>query len=765
MLRKRIFTIILSFLIITLIGGGYSAFLLHSDKASVSANGNYRWDNVRANYQFNDGYDYEALPQKKYNIYFMAQSDFDPKGSSTEEGVYDYYYESSVTDNKLDLRYGQFTGQLHYKVLRNVTEISMTDLHEVIGYPYTEVTDRANKPNTSHGWPLYFNGWSLNYNIGNYDGLFTSSGYLRATGNFPHADKSISFMRFGISIQKYLSQLEKDSPDLYNEFAIYSRSSNVDDIFLFPVYTSGKDYVTSSLSDRNDPIQIRYNSEETMNDSNYKEVYLNEGKALNDSYDKYASSNTSLKDVKVYSKNAFSIDGFKNMMLKYDSCAAGWNGWIDLKPIDGCPANLLEIDSNSNKNHPFGNGLSIDDVGKGVYTIYAFKKEGTTNNSFSGSEIKFFNDFLKQQQVTIFYSFATEPITKNNRYNSFYIVFEKFYEPRLIGGPTGSWDYENESVKNYTFRRAVTNSNMFALENIDFTNNDATAWHSENGMQFSNLLFNVSLNNPAQFFSDKQYGEDSAEIVFKDVGLVNYEMYNYAHYFQSIKTAINETDFDLNEYIKRLDGSQANDYSEILNSYPSDSHIYKSLANAFVINPVKDDVAIDSPEKNCGYGVYSLALNIKYGNDYYSDLESTSINTSFGPYYPSSIDIYAYRETNIFTVIYDSQSDYNLDLMTGVNSRFIKPNLDGSNINYAFIAKSVFLDTPIGLSDVFLATDKAPTEFTSGNNYSLEEILEHYNKNDKKVIDSVTEFVFNQENLNNPGFRIKKNYVLLATNL
>ncbi len=779
MLRKKVFVVLLSFLIILIVGGGYGAFLLHNSKSFNSINGNYRWDNIRDNYVFNDSYDYEALPQKRYNIYFMAQSDFDPNPTSSTDGTYEYFYKSTITNNELDLRYGQFEDGSHYKVIRNVTEISMDDLHTAIGYPYTEVTDRANKPSTSHGWPLYFNGWALNYKIGNYDGLNLNSGYLRVTGSFPHDDKAVSFMRFGISIQRYIESL--DNP--YTNFSIYKRSENVDDIFLFPVYTSGKDYVTSIYEDRNDPIQIQYNSEDIIDSSNYKEAYLNEGKALNDSYDTFTETydftNNSLEDekedlqknVKVYSKNAFSIDGFKHLTFKYDSGELGWNGWMDLQPSDGCSADLLIENEKTIENHPNGNGLSVDGVGKGVYTIYAFKKQGSTGNVFSSSEIKFFHDFLKTRQVTIFYSIVMNTISKTNYgktyVNSFYLVFERFYEPRLVGGPTGSFDYNNENVKKHTFRRAVTNPNMFALENVEFTfsDKDTTSWHSENGIQFSNLFFNVSLNNPVKFFSKKNYGEEKAEEVFKDVGLVNYTMYNYTHYFSNINQAMTNTDFSYNDYLRRLDGSVIQDYNEILNQYSPTSHSYYSIQDAFVINPTKSNVSSDDPEKNMGYGIYSLALNIKYSDSFYQEIENTAGHHSFGPYYPSSVEIYAYRETNIFTVIYDNQSDYNLDLMEGENSRFIKPDLSGQSIHYAFIAKNVFLDTPVGLKDIFIATEKAPASvFEEGKEYTLEEIIKYYNDQGQDLVDSITEFVFNSENLENPGFKVLKNYVFIPKN-
>lgn len=263
-MKKIIF--FLSFLLIVSTGIGYATFVFDSEESKTSQNASVYVDDMRDNYILGEINDPQPSGQK-YNVYFFAQSDFNPGRNSQNTGPNQYYYGTS-----LDLRYGQFSDGSYYKVLENVTEIKVSDIYSTIGTPTTILQD-------SHNFDLTFNGWSLDYSIGNYIGINTNTNTV--AGNFPYGNSSVNLMYFNLSLESLFNDMYKD-----NNYPQKNSDSNTLDVYVFPIYTTGKDYYDSvQLESSNDAFRmILNNSEENAN-------YFNQDRNLQEGLNQINMSN------------------------------------------------------------------------------------------------------------------------------------------------------------------------------------------------------------------------------------------------------------------------------------------------------------------------------------------------------------------------------------------------------------------------------------------------------------------------------------------
>ncbi len=783
MFRKR-FAVLLSFLIITIIGSGYGVFIFEEGNSSSSTEANHRLDDIRDNYVFHDNFDSEILTVKRYNVYFMAQSDFDPiKYDSGKPilGDYNYHFDYEEYNNKLpdgekkldytgkidetglDINLGYFGNQedkVYYKVLKNVSEVSIDDLFNVIGEPTTNCTDKVPKGGTNHGWELYFNGWTLDYNVNNYSGLdFDNYNNRRVTGNFPHPGSQIGqgvrIMRFGTTIDQYLNSLAAG----VKETVVHENGTAIPDIFVFPIYTSGKDYVSENNNNKNNPIRVRYGKE-----NDFKDVFMNRGYTLNN---RFKEDTNYVENVAVYNKYAVDLNGSDFLKFNYADIRDGW-GWQHWYPIgkhtdtklDNIENNAVNFIGGKNANGE-SNRLSRNGKGAGVYAIYGFRKEGA---EFTGGELLKINAFCDNTLgMDRFYSFTSNLIKFSNVTEQIYFVFERFYEPRLLGGPTGSFDYNSQACKDFSFTRAINDSSLFALRNVKLTADTDMDWHNYNDYSISSAIFSIKLENVPGHISSKQVGnKDEFKDAFSGTGIANIEDYNIENYFEHVTETTN-----LTNYVK----SSSNNIKTINDIVNND--LKEGVSNSFIVNKKLDNPAPDTTEKNIGFGVYNIALKVNYDT-------KNEVDTSkeFGPYIPSHVDVYVCRVTNIYTMIYDGVVPQEEILSNG----FVKPDLNNSSPNHAFVAKNIFLDTNLEGGDMFIASSyfdnpnpsdeliklKAAfkeitgEDITNKKNIKLSQIIQAFDKAGKELYDRVTGFVLTEESLKETKFKIEKNYIFQA---
>ncbi len=788
MLRKK-FIILLSFLIIAVIGTGYGIFIFENPNSDGSITGNHQLDDIRENYVFGDGTDKVDLPSIRYNVYFMAQSDFDPREKIN--GEYKMHYGST-----LNMDYGYFGNKednVYYKVFKNVSEISAYDLFYTVGEPNTNCVDDI-------PWPLHFNGWSLDWNVGNYnyfcdlndDGIsdynadnpnyITMDGKkkIKVTGSFPHGDTAVRTMRFGITIQSYIDLI----PEKLRSKYVIDNGTEVKDFFLYPIYTTGKDY-DGGWRKKNNPIQILYGKNKNEKE---KEAFLNNGVTLNSNF----MEHTNLPNITAYNKYAFDLNGETILKFRYTNVAGGeyWNSWYpigmkkdttlcdDYKTMEGNAVNLIErLDKKLTGSTGLGTGIfsNGDGIGEGLYAIYCFKKEMPFDDfvEYTGEEIKAIHDFCdKTVKVQRYYSFISNVLPLEFGYEGptkaqMYFVFERYYSPKLLGGQSGSFDYESPECSEYSFTRSLKDKTVFGLPNIKMSANEDTDWHTYRDHEISSAIFNLKLDGVTHYSSKKVFGtEENRKTDFANVTLGDKEKYNAAKYFVKV-----DENTDLTNYVR------SKNYPIKTLKDIQDPDLKKEIADSFIIRGKIDDPG-DTPEdpkqKFLGYGIYSFAIKLDY-----MDREEVDVNnlaSEFGPYAPDETRVYVQRETNIFTLIYDGTADDDKFVNKPEDSNhpfggFVRPELlNNDEIKYAFIAENAFLDTYLEGTDVFKASQCVtklnlinPTTgntITPGDSLTLSEIIKIFNEQlNKELYDRITGFVLSEESLTKTKFKIEKNYI------
>ncbi len=769
MLRKK-FIILLSFLIIAVIGTGYGIFIFENSNSNVSVTGNHRLDDIRENYVFNDGTDKVDLKSIRYNVYFMAQSDFNPRDKIN--GEYKMFH-----GDTLNLDYGYFGNKednVYYKVFKNVSEISAYDLFYTVGEPSSNCAD--NIP-----WPLYFNGWSLDWDVGNYKG---DSGYItmpdgtkkiKVIGNFPHGDKAVRTMRFGITVQSYIDLIPENERSKY----VIDNGTEVKDFFLYPIYTTGKDYAGSV---KNNPVQILYGKSE----NELKEAFLNNGVTLNSNFEEH----TNLPNITAYNKYALDLNGDTILKFRYTNTQGWqWNKWYpigmkedttlcdDYNTMEGKAVNLIErLDKKVTTSTGLGTGVfsNGNGIAEGLYAVYCFKKEMPMNDfvEYTGDEIKaihkFCDEIIKTQR---YYSFISNILPLWNGSGGpakaqMYFVFERYYSPRLLGGQSGSYDYDSSLCADYSFTRSMKDKAVFALPNIKMSANEEDNWYSYKNHEISSAIFNLKLDGVTHYSSKKIFGTKK-EIDFANVTLGDKEKYNAAKYFVKVDEST-----DLTNYVR------SKDYEIRTLNDIQDPDLKREISDSFIIrgkinNPV--DTAEDPNQKFLGFGIYSFAIKLDYTDREEVDVENLA--NEYGPYAPDVTNVYVQRETNIFTLIYDGTADsdkfVNADPNNSFNG-FVRPELlNKDEIKYAFIAENAFLDTYLEGTDKFVAsayfekldsTNPLYGLFTSGVTYELSDIIAKFDAKGKELYDRITGFVLSEESLSETKFKIEKNYIFQSRN-
>lgn len=706
-MKKIIF--FLSFLLIVSTGIGYATFVFDSEESKTSQNASVYVDDMRDNYILGEINDPQPSGQK-YNVYFFAQSDFNPGRNSQNTGPNQYYYGTS-----LDLRYGQFSDGSYYKVLENVTEIKVSDIYSTIGTPTTILQDSLN-------FDLTFNGWSLDYSIGNYIGINTNTNTV--AGNFPYGNSSVNLMYFNLSLESLFNDMYKD-----NNYPQKNSDSNTLDVYVFPIYTTGKDYYDSKqLKSSNDAFRmILNNSEENAN-------YFNQDRNLQEGLNQINMSN-----IRAYSYNTFV---FENLIgeLKFDFSKYSWDDWVTLSLNDG-KSNFIEQDALTTINE------QGQRVGSGIYNIHVFYKEYQTwyltpnHDAITSEEIINIDALLKNRGIQRYCSFQTTNIVLKRVglaraiWGSFYIVFERQFEPHLIGGPSQSLEY-NQISHEYQFNRDVNNHNVYILKNVRLNVENEADWYTyfeDQNYQLSNIVFGIQLDLNNDLNIPINIGQQGS--------IAGYEEYNQTEFITKISEVSSSKDIirNKNNPTQEIDITQVRGYEN-------------NLANLFRVNEKVNPPYVNENEKAKGYGIYSLAIRINYEN---------IVDGDFKVYKPTSIDVFAYRQHNIYIAIYDEHDIFHEnEIITDEDNAitFVKPNIVyDTTSSYSFIAPNLYLDTLLDGNEEFINTKN--NDLGIGTKVSLKDIISYYEQKGYEIYDRVSGQIINLESLQQYPFRIMKNYI------
>ena len=700
-MKKIIFSIF--FLLIVTIGVGYATFVFDSEDSKTAPNASVYVDDMRDNYILGEVNDPQPSGQK-YNVYFFAQSDFNPGRNPQNTGPNQYYYGAS-----LNPKYGQFSDGSYYKVLENVTEIKVSDIH-TIGTPTTSLKDMK-------GYSLTFNGWSLDYLVENYKEIDANTVY----GNFPYGNSSVNLMYFNLSLESLFSDMYKD-----NHYPQKNSDSNTLDVYVFPIYTTGKDYYDSKINhSSNDAFRIFIDN---------KENYFNQDRNLQEGLNQINMSN-----IRAYSYNTFDFDNLEGE-LTFDFAKYSWDDWITLTL------------NNRNSNFIQEEALTIINdqgqrVGSGIYNIHVFYKEYETwywtpdHDAITLNEIKSIDSLLKNRGIQRYCSFQTENIILKEVewvraiWGSFYIVFERQFEPHLLGGPTQSLEY-NQVYVDYQFNRDINNHNVYILKNVRLNVESDADWYTyfeDPNYQLSNIVFGIKIDLDNHLNVPINIGQQGS--------IEGYEEYNQTEFVTKISEASSSKNIirNKNNPTQEIDITQISGYD-------------KNLADLFYVNEKANPPYENENEKAKGYGIYSLAIRINYGN---------IVDGDFLVHRPTSVDLFAYRQHNIYIAIYDENDTFHEnEIITDVDNdiTFVKPNIVyDTTSSYSFIAPSLYLDTLLDGNEEFINTKN--NDLGIGTKVSLKDIISYYEQKGYEIYDRVSGQIINLESLQQYPFRIMKNYI------
>lgn len=700
-MKKIIFSIF--FLLIVTIGVGYATFVFDSEDSKTAPNASVYVDDMRDNYILGEVNDPQPSGQK-YNVYFFAQSDFNPGRNPQNTGPNQYYYGAS-----LNPKYGQFSDGSYYKVLENVTEIKVSDIH-TIGTPTTSLKDMK-------GYSLTFNGWSLDYLVENYKEIDANTVY----GNFPYGNSSVNLMYFNLSLESLFSDMYKD-----NHYPQKNSDSNTLDVYVFPIYTTGKDYYDSEINhSSNDAFRIFIDN---------KENYFNQDRNLQEGLNQINMSN-----IRAYSYNTFDFDNLEGE-LTFDFAKYSWDDWITLTL------------NNRNSNFIQEEALTIINdqgqrVGSGIYNIHVFYKEYETwyytpnHDAITSEEIINIDALLKNRGIQRYCSFQTENIILKEVewvraiWGSFYIVFERQFEPHLLGGPTQSLEY-NQVYVDYQFNRDINNHNVYILKNVRLNVESDADWYTyfeDPNYQLSNIVFGIKIDLDNHLNVPINIGQQGS--------IAGYEEYNQTEFVTKISEASSSKNIirNKNNPTQEIDITQISGYD-------------KNLADLFYVNEKANPPYENENEKAKGYGIYSLAIRINYGN---------IVDGDFLVHRPTSVDLFAYRQHNIYIAIYDENDTFHEnEIITDVDNdiTFVKPNIVyDTTSSYSFIAPSLYLDTLLDGNEEFINTKN--NDLGIGTKVSLKDIISYYEQKGYEIYDRVSGQIINLESLQQYPFRIMKNYI------
>lgn len=700
-MKKIIFSIF--FLLIVTIGVGYATFVFDSEDSKTAPNASVYVDDMRDNYILGEVNDPQPSGQK-YNVYFFAQSDFNPGRNPQNTGPNQYYYGAS-----LNPKYGQFSDGSYYKVLENVTEIKVSDIH-TIGTPTTSLKDMK-------GYSLTFNGWSLDYLVENYKEIDANTVY----GNFPYGNSSVNLMYFNLSLESLFSDMYKD-----NHYPQKNSDSNTLDVYVFPIYTTGKDYYDSEINhSSNDAFRIFIDN---------KENYFNQDRNLQEGLNQINMSN-----IRAYSYNTFDFDNLEGE-LTFDFAKYSWDDWITLTL------------NNRNSNFIQEEALTIINdqgqrVGSGIYNIHVFYKEYETrywfpdHDAITLNKIKSIDSLLKNRGIQRYCSFQTENIILKEVewvraiWGSFYIVFERQFEPHLLGGPTQSLEY-NQVYVDYQFNRDINNHNVYILKNVRLNVESDADWYTyfeDPNYQLSNIVFGIKIDLDNHLNVPINIGQQGS--------IAGYEEYNQTEFVTKISEASSSKNIirNKNNPTQEIDITQISGYD-------------KNLADLFYVNEKANPPYENENEKAKGYGIYSLAIRINYGN---------IVDGDFLVHRPTSVDLFAYRQHNIYIAIYDENDTFHEnEIITDVDNdiTFVKPNIVyDTTSSYSFIAPSLYLDTLLDGNEEFINTKN--NDLGIGTKVSLKDIISYYEQKGYEIYDRVSGQIINLESLQQYPFRIMKNYI------
>lgn len=810
--------IIASFLVVGALGmvvtTAYSTFYF-ANNFNISEQASPIGDAIRANQTFGEESDVVVNNVEYYDVVFLAQnvditSKLDKVGNEYKSNdslwVYDkqgyygkwIYDKTNWPDESTQSKYIVNNCYIGPRIYRNVAEVTngmLDDLSNPNVLPVNSknnsdsncgLLDRSSEVNDGKFYYLNFMGWGLSHD----DYTYETSGRTPSDANGYH------YVAGSYSTTTELARFNT-LLSIYSDYAITIDGRKT--IVFYPMYSTGKDNY----------------SFDTGNKDKLKEcveIFTDSG-SLNFSYDtKYSETlqNTNLFETKSDSSyigypSGSWLPGTCHHGVKYEAYRYT-NLLINESNLNSVVSNyIIRNDINCYGSSWAGNEYSRnifsdfplnDQIGR--YNIYFFVKESYDtgsryydnyyeNGNFTDEQINYIDRMLSDDGIYIYKSYKTDKTDSSNNAFTYegnirgtYIVVERVYEPRVIGGSSLALDYNNPQSYKLNFTRQGTSGTplrSYELRNrtvnVPSSDNDPTlkyidyTFYNDDGTPRRQYLIpayyfaiQVALDQNT-IYDQKLYGQDNTNpndseftdsldpnlpdeykapvYKYKDInGNEIEEVYSSKKYLVSLQDVMDGkyTSVDGNTlYTEDLRRIKVRTYN---NGTPNE---LKSLAEwgkgSAEWNAVYYNVKLIRFKVTGTYNIYTI-INYDENNR------------------PNSVDIWTYRLHNIFVNIYDPDDFEGQILEVGANY------LDTSKYSYR-CEDYYYLETPILGTDNYVRQTglTIPSEIgVSGNIVTFEQLLKYYDQKGKRLQDVVTgEYVEYQDYVKNP-FIVRKNYFL-----
>lgn len=807
--------IIASFLVVGALGmvvtTAYSTFYF-ANNFNISEQASPIGDAIRANQTFGEESDVVVNDVEYYDVVFLAQNvDITNPNILTKVGTNEYESKDSLWVFDKQGYYGKWiydetnwpgeSTQSNYivnncyigpRIYRNVAEVTngmLDDLSNPNVLPVNSknnsdsncgLLDRSSEVNDGKFYYLNFMGWGLSHD----DYTYETSGRTPSDANGYH------YVAGSYSTTTELARFNT-LLSIYSDYAITIDGRKT--IVFYPMYSTGKDnysFDTGNKDKLKECVEI-FTDSGSLNfsyDTKYSVTLQNTNlfKTVSDSYIEWSWDSFSLETY--YHGVKYEAYRYTNLLINESNLNSVVDDYIIRNDINRYGSSWA---GNKYSRNIFSNFPLNDQIGR--YNIYFFVKESydtgseqydnyLENGNFTEEQIKHIDSMLSNDGIYIYKSYKTDSSStfeyeKNIR--GTYIVVERVYEPRVIGGSSLALDYNNPQSYKLNFTRQGTDGIL--LRSYELRNRTVNVPSSDNDptLKYIDYTFYNDVGTPRRqylipayyfaiqvaldqntIYDQKLYGQDNTNpndseftdsldpnksyddapvYKYKDInGNEIEEVYSSKKYLVSLQDVMDGkyTSEDGNTlYTEDLRRIKVRTYN---NGTPSE---LKSLAElgkgSAEWNAVYNNVKLIRFKVTGTYNIYTI-INYDENN------------------IPNSVDIWTYRLHNIFVNIYDPDDFGGQILEVGSNY------LDTSKYSYR-CEDYYYLETPILGTDNYVrqADWTIPSEIgVSGNIVTFEQLLKYYDQKGKRLQDVVTgEYVAYQDYVENP-FIVRKNYFL-----
>lgn len=777
--KKYFFVLLLAVLSLgTLVSFGYADFYFGDTNTSTEISDvPTRADPIRQNAVFGEQGDTGTTGTKYYDVYFMAQSV--QGGVSLAENRYYYqniettmnaqnahfgaFYDGSgnlLTDDITE------NNNRYFKKIENVAEVSLLQLDE-IGEPRTlNIYDHASSSTSAYdisflcytpfaepvyalnnvsNWPTSNQLQSGNFRLdNNSESTETTTGY-KVEGYYP------STYSMSDSTKQFTSFYANSLLEIYDEFSVPIDGKNC--LFFYPVYTVGKNYI--NLSTNNIKDEMSFYSVDSDGKKEHLGYAAYEGEltsevqqAVGNNFNVYSITNY-VFDAEEYSNYTYYLSSDPTSYQTADWVYPRVSPTIGMS-YDGA-SNIYydsNLDSNSDNYNIFGNNLLNLGISSGRYNVYIIVKSFNNDSSigsvggwrgqyddynalrdakeFSSNEISTINETLMDSNynVNIYDARLSDLICGRISeglwwYNYFsrqyYIVYERLFEPRLLGGTTGTYSYmDSDSI--FTRVGMGNQKNDYILRDVYLDPTTSTEFEY-NGVQnvIENNKFAVQLLPEDGMTYRLQTDDDTNIGTGWPTIIVGYEgeTPNEEYYLSDSLIKAPEYNDDGSTNGTRL--YQTND----------DSEIYDNS------------------------GTYNLYIKVSYDSFSFGNTNNLYDFSNNVQSKPASITLYAYQFNDLFINIYDSENDIVYQDASGINPNY----LDGDE-GYSRRIWNISQGTRLSSTMDFLNDSGAGTQGTLG------QYIQELDNNNQCLMEYVSGRYITLENYQ--AFVVDKNYIFIV---